>query len=274
MKRFAAVLTVVLFYPLNSAPAAPSRQSASEIPVLDIRPVCRGITSQSSDPGVGQGGQAQTFQQCVESERAVLEQIKQEWGTFAAEDKRHCVALATTGGESSNTELLTCLEMARDVRLLRSAATAAPSRGETTKSESSASSRAALPSSAMSAPQLAPPPSPRAPAAERPSEVGANTSKERADAQAADASAASLRRELVEAKAALQLAKEEAGRATTEADRAKADAKAARDSETAAKRKLADAETARAAAEKACPSSPKPRPFERLRQWLRPGKNP
>jgi hypothetical protein len=181
MKRFAAVLTVVLFYPLNSAPAAPSRQSASEIPVLDIRPVCRGIASQSSDPGVGQGGQAQTFQQCVESERAVLEQIKQEWGTFAAEDKRHCVALATTGGESSNTELLTCLEMARDVRLLRSAATAAPSRGETTKSESSASSRAAPPSSAMSAPQLAPPPSPRAPAAERPSEVGANTSKERAD---------------------------------------------------------------------------------------------
>jgi hypothetical protein len=96
----------------------------------------------------------------------------------------------------------------------------------------------------------------------------------KADAQAAEASATSLRRELVEAKAALQLAKEEAGRATAEADRAKADAKAARDSETAAKRKLADVETARAVAEKACASGPKPRPFERLRGWLRGNKNP
>ena len=300
MKRFAAVLAIVLFYPLYSAPAALSRQSADKIPVLDVRPVCRGIASQSSDPGVGQSGQAQTFQQCIESERAVLEQLKQEWATFSAGDKRHCVDLATTGGESSNTELLTCLEMARDVRLLRSAATAAPSRAETTKSESSASSPAVPPSIAMSArqptpppsrppapavattsaPQPTPPPSPRAaPAGERPNGEGATTSKEmeraKADAQAAEASAASLRRELVEAKAALQLAKEEAGRATAEADRAKADVKAARDSETTAKRKLADAETARAAAEKACPSGPKPRPFERLRQWLRPGgKNP
>ena len=121
MKRFAAVLAVVLFYPLYSAPAALSRQSADKIPVLDVRPVCRGIASQSSDPGVGQGAQAQTFQQCIESERAVLEQLKQEWGAFSAGDRRHCVDLATTGGESSNTELLTCLEMARDVRLLRSA---------------------------------------------------------------------------------------------------------------------------------------------------------
>jgi hypothetical protein len=80
MKRFAAVLAIVLFCPLYSAPAAPSRQSVDKIPILDIRPVCRGIASQSSDPGVGQGGQAQTFQQCVESERTVLEQNKERMG--------------------------------------------------------------------------------------------------------------------------------------------------------------------------------------------------
>jgi len=47
--------------------------------------------------------------------------LKREWSDFSAAGKRHCVTLATTGGESSNTELLTCLEMARDVRALRSA---------------------------------------------------------------------------------------------------------------------------------------------------------
>ena len=64
----------------------------------------------------------------MESEQAVREQLKQEWSAFSAADKRHCVTLATTGGELSNTELLTCLEMARDVRVLRSATAAASGR--------------------------------------------------------------------------------------------------------------------------------------------------
>ena len=111
---------------------------SNEIPKLDVRPVCRGIASQSADPGVGQKNQTETFQQCMESEQAVHEQLKREWSAFSAADKRHCVTLATTGGESSNTELLTCLEMARDVRVLRSA-TAAASERETTKTGSSPS---------------------------------------------------------------------------------------------------------------------------------------
>ena len=44
-----------------------------------------------------------------------------EWSQFSVEDKKHCVAEATMGGESSYTDLLTCLEMARDVKALRKA---------------------------------------------------------------------------------------------------------------------------------------------------------
>jgi actin-related protein len=44
-----------------------------------------------------------------------------------------------TGGESSNTELLTCLEMARDVRALRSAAST-PSGADMTKQPASSPS--------------------------------------------------------------------------------------------------------------------------------------
>ena len=91
--------------------------ASDAIPTLGVRPVCRGIASQSADPGVGQRDQTETFKQCIENEQAVLEQLKQVWSAFSAADRRHCVTLATTGGESSNTELLTCLEMARDVRV-------------------------------------------------------------------------------------------------------------------------------------------------------------
>src|SRR6516225_9765911 len=118
---FAWVFTVITIAAIG--PSIALAQS-DEIPTLDVRPVCRGIALQSADPGVGQGGQAETLQRCIESEKEVREQLKKRWGEFSAADKRHCVALAKTGGESSNTELLTCLEMARDVRVLRSAAEA------------------------------------------------------------------------------------------------------------------------------------------------------
>jgi hypothetical protein len=75
----------------------------------------------------------------VKSEQAVREQLQRDWPNFSAADKQHCVALAMTGGESRNTELLTCLEMARDVRALRSAAST-PSGADMTKQPASSPS--------------------------------------------------------------------------------------------------------------------------------------
>src|SRR6516225_3946771 len=130
---FASVFTGITIAAIGPSIA---RAPSDEIPTLDVQPVCRGIALQSADPGVGQGAQAQTFQQCIESEKQVREELKKRWGEFSAADKRHCVTLAKTGGESSNTELLTCLEMARDVRVLRSTTAA---RSEPTKPASSRS---------------------------------------------------------------------------------------------------------------------------------------
>lgn len=59
---------------------------SDEIPTLDVRPVCRGIASQSTDPRVGEGAQAKTFQRCVETEGIVRDQLKKEWSTFSAAD--------------------------------------------------------------------------------------------------------------------------------------------------------------------------------------------
>jgi hypothetical protein len=103
-------------------PAILSARS-DDIPTLDVNPVCHGIAMQGE---LEAGLQQVSFQQCVKSEQEVREQIKKEWSTFSTADKSHCVALAKTGGESSYTELITCMEMARDVRQLRENANSLP----------------------------------------------------------------------------------------------------------------------------------------------------
>ena len=95
-------------------PATLSARS-DDVPTLDVNPVCHGIAMQGE---LEAGLQQTSFEQCVKSEQDTREQIKKEWSTFTTADKSHCVALAKTGGESSYTELITCMEMARDVREL------------------------------------------------------------------------------------------------------------------------------------------------------------
>ena len=96
---------------------------SDDIPTLDVNPVCRGIAMQGE---LEAGLQQTSFQQCVQSEQSVREEVKKEWSTFSTADKTHCVALAKTGGESSYTELITCMEMARDVRKLHENANSLP----------------------------------------------------------------------------------------------------------------------------------------------------
>jgi hypothetical protein len=59
-----------------------------------------------------------SFNRCMQAEQEDGDQLVREGSMFAADDKRHCVAEVMMGGESSYTELITCLEMARDVRNL------------------------------------------------------------------------------------------------------------------------------------------------------------
>jgi hypothetical protein len=90
---------------------------SDEVPVLNVQPVCRGIAVQAANP-TETGGPDLSFKQCVTSEQEVRGQLAKVWSTFSPGDKGHCVRLSNTGGLSSYTELITCLEMARDVRKL------------------------------------------------------------------------------------------------------------------------------------------------------------
>ena len=264
--------------------------SGDRVPQLDVEPVCKGIAEQGGvtfrDPAV-----PQEKKNCIESEQAVREQLVKQWSSFTADDRTHCINETTMGGESSYTELLTCLEMARDVRAMR--AEASSSRAGATRAPSSPSKPTVQPAPAEAAASRAAatraPSSPKTPteqpapaeSASRPTSANEplkleddSTLKEKlerakAEAQNVTASEASAQRKLADVEAALQQTKKEAERATNEAQRAKADAQAARESEAAAKRKLADAEAARTAAE-ACQSAAKSKPGfgARLRGWI------
>jgi hypothetical protein len=87
---------------------------ADDVPELNVDPVCRGIAQQAKDPGE-KGGPDLAYSACVKSEQAMRQKLRTEWGTFAPADKSHCVG-DEKGGYASYTDLVTCLEMARDAR--------------------------------------------------------------------------------------------------------------------------------------------------------------
>ena len=62
-----------------------------------------------------EGGSTTEFDRCSDDENAALRQLEREWTQFVGIDRRNCVAAATVGGLASYVELLTCLEMARDL---------------------------------------------------------------------------------------------------------------------------------------------------------------
>jgi len=92
--------------------------ATDSVPHLNVEQVCEGIAQQGGvtfhDPAI-----AQEKKNCLESEQATRDQLVKQWSDFSAADKTHCVNESVMGGESSYTELLTCLEMARDVKVLR-----------------------------------------------------------------------------------------------------------------------------------------------------------
>jgi hypothetical protein len=92
---------------------------ADSVPTLNVEQVCAGIAMQGGvtfhDPQI-----AREKKDCLDSEQATRDELAKQWSSFNASDRAACTIESKMGGESSYTELLTCLEMARDVRNMRS----------------------------------------------------------------------------------------------------------------------------------------------------------
>lgn len=105
---------------------------ADSVPVLNVDQVCQGIAQQG---GVTfhDNAFAEEKKNCLDSEQSIRGELVKAWSSFSPADKTACTNESRMGGESSYTELLTCLEMARDVRAMHdeqdkqnAAASAAP----------------------------------------------------------------------------------------------------------------------------------------------------
>jgi hypothetical protein len=78
---------------------------ANTVPKFDITLECQ-----------SEGGTKPMLDRCSDDEKQALKQLRAEWTQFAASDVKQCTEETNIDGSPSYVELLTCLEMARDVR--------------------------------------------------------------------------------------------------------------------------------------------------------------
>jgi hypothetical protein len=77
---------------------------ADAVPQFDIVQECR-----------GEGGTQETEQRCSKDEMHARDQFQTEWPQFDPGVKLQCLGETNIDGSASYVELLTCLEMERDV---------------------------------------------------------------------------------------------------------------------------------------------------------------
>jgi hypothetical protein len=99
----------------------------SAVPAFDIKKSCQGRAIAAVFAG-------RDSKSCIESEEATREQLKNIWGEFSAKDKEGCVVTATIGGIPSYAELLTCLEIIRDVDKIHTTSSDKPEGEESVRS--------------------------------------------------------------------------------------------------------------------------------------------
>jgi hypothetical protein len=83
---------------------------AADVPTLDVSRTCKPI---SGDRSIQIDSD-----RCFKSEQEARDQLAREWEKFPATDRGLCTQTATMGGTASYVELITCLEMKRDVAKL------------------------------------------------------------------------------------------------------------------------------------------------------------
>jgi hypothetical protein len=80
------------------------------VPNFNVEPSCRAAAQQAAS--------ADYVTVCRKSEQRAHDEVARQWPQSTSADKAQCVPAAMAGGNPTYTELLTCLEMARDIRQL------------------------------------------------------------------------------------------------------------------------------------------------------------
>ena len=87
------------------------------VPTLDVAKECR-----------FEGGSSEVFDRCMRDENEARKEVEAMWPQVSSADRIACVSEVTSGGYASYIELITCLEMARDVAKLDNRSADPPAR--------------------------------------------------------------------------------------------------------------------------------------------------
>ena len=83
-----------------------------KVPSFDAEPSCRAVQ--------GMGFAGRTVEICMRSENEARDTLSRNWTQYPLPDRDRCVGLGAKGNVPSYVDILTCLEIARDVANLKS----------------------------------------------------------------------------------------------------------------------------------------------------------
>ena len=96
---------MLLYLPIVILASLPLTPVADTVPKFDIVKECQ-----------SEGGSRAMLDHCASDEAEARDQLKSLWNQSSAADKTTCLRETSMDGTRSYVELLTCLEMARDVK--------------------------------------------------------------------------------------------------------------------------------------------------------------
>jgi hypothetical protein len=96
--------------------AAQSVVAHAAPPKLNVGPSCNAAASYAGLLGRDRAA-------CMKDEDDALETLKKSWSQYSSTDKTDCVGMVKTGGPASYVELLSCLEMMKDVAAIHKSET-------------------------------------------------------------------------------------------------------------------------------------------------------
>ncbi len=86
-------------------------QVADTVPRYDVRSTCRKAVALASG---GEGNR--TVENCMAAEEGSRKDLAKSWAKAPTAERTQCIGTVAIGGSPSYVELLTCLEMMRDLR--------------------------------------------------------------------------------------------------------------------------------------------------------------
>ena len=108
MKKAVTKTLALTIFPLALVSAASAFATSDGPPMFNVEPSCKAAAKAANNQS--------RLQACLDSEKKAREQIVNEWANFTPATRSECLQASRVGGSATYTELITCLEMTRDVK--------------------------------------------------------------------------------------------------------------------------------------------------------------